>query len=195
MILGSDIAVDPALNLAGVLSALIDVETASYGVPEHVRHRDGMAALTAYLTAPGFDDARPRVLIWANPVWLNPAQRGARPLQEAIVAARGTCSLAVPVTADGVGGFRARLDGLEVSARDTLMVQLDGRTERQADFVFAKPDGTVLRRQILRHPEQQATDRFLMPLASVWQDGLTTVDLSFDTRLATAPRLTLCKGV
>ena len=91
IVIGTEIAVDPALNLSAHLASYTRARVASYMVPGEDRRGDALAALSSYLTAPGAEDARPKVLIWANPVWINPARFGSRPLQEVIAAVRGGC--------------------------------------------------------------------------------------------------------
>lgn len=185
-VLGTEIAVDPALGLAGHISAYSRFEALSYMVPGEDRRADAFGAISAYMSSPAFEAAPPRVLVWAVPVWLDLGRHGGRPLRELIALASNNCDLPLTVepTAEGLtAAFDVPAAALRFDADDPAV--------HSAEFRFTSARGETRRRIIERHPDQHGTGRFAMPLDGLWPDGAVSVEIVSVT--GPSPRLTLCE--
>ncbi|MEM8730579.1 MAG: hypothetical protein AAGF79_11735, partial [Pseudomonadota bacterium] len=192
-LVGSEIAVDPALGLADRLAARSGLSVAASMVAGEDRRADAFGAISSYLSSPDFENARPEVLIWVNPVWLNLSRYGSRPLRELIALAGPHCTrpIALSETANGVRGVL----GGDVGAQAALRLDSGGTALRRVEFHFTAADGEIRRRIVDRHPEQHPTSRMVLPLAGLWPEGATSVEILADTPWGARPSLTLCEEI
>lgn len=187
-IAATEVAGDPALGLAAFVSAATGQRAETLTVPDG----DAFAAISAMMTAPGFQTARPDVLVWVNPVWHGLGRRGDQPLAELTAAAGNTCRHAVPLTRTGEATYRADLTRLPLG-RGALAFDGNGVQARRAAFHFLSRDGLRRTRAVHRHENAPLTGRFFMPVTGLWPEGATAVEIALDARPDGIPSLTFCE--
>ena len=187
-IVGTEIAVDPALNFARYAAAATGATTESYAVPGD----DPFAAIAAYLTAPDFRERRPRFLVWADPIWLPLGQNGDRPMRELIAAVGNACTTGIPLAQSAERRVRADLSDLPAAASLTLQFDAASSGVRRFAFHFLSADGQRRTRWAIRPNQTAATPRVFMPLSGLWPEGAAAVEIEMDAAPGSAARLTLC---
>ena len=197
VIVGSEIAVDPALALSGFASAYARVETAGIMVPGEDRHEDAFGAISSYMSSAAFDIDPPKVLVWVNPVWLHLDRRGSRPLLELIALAGRRCVTDLSTSPIDGGGLTASLTGdlPRGVSHAALLLDSGGPAIGRVEFRFTSADGETRRRIVERHPDQEPTARVAMPLAGMWPEGAMRIDILGDVPLTARPRLSLCEEI
>ncbi|WP_428926232.1 alginate O-acetyltransferase AlgX-related protein [Marinibacterium sp. SX1] len=195
VVVGTEIAVDPALGLASFLAAEARMGVAAAMVPGEDRLADAFGAISSYMGSAAFAAERPRVLVWANPVWLNLGRHGARPMDELITlaGAPATCGLNLPLSQARDGNVYAELSG--PVRHGALLLDTGGRALDRVEFRFTSVRGETRARIVERHPRQAPTARVAMPLSGLWPEGAARVDIVTDGPIGGQPRLTLCEEI
>ena len=193
-LVGTDDAGDPAVNLAGFLSTATGLDVQSYAVTDG----GAFAAISSYLTSRGFAEARPAVLVWANPVFESLADHGDQPLRELIAAAGDSCRTALPA---GPGPdpalMIADLSGLDPSLPAMLMIDTGGAPATSVTVEVRGAGLPARSRSVHRHKRQVPTGTFYLPLDGLWPEGAamgtaTTADIRLDTAFGLGARVTAC---
>ena len=188
-VVGTEHAGDPSANLSGFLSEYSGLDVVEYAVPGG----GSFAAISSYLTSSEFQEARPAYLVWINPVQNNLAQFGDQPMRELIAAAGTSCRVALPLLSNGQSNsVIADLSGLDPRQPYTLFLDAEGTDAAVAQFDFLSAAGLIRTKSIHRHPDQQKTGRFFMPLSGLWPEGAQTVEILLDAPIGDTARLTAC---
>lgn len=177
----------PYSNLAGSIAQRSGLETAIYNV-------DGggaFAAISTYLTSQAFQDTPPAFLVWLSPVWNDLARFGDQPMRELIAAAGATCDTDLEVRLSPEGALLADLSRQPQGTAMTLRVDA-AAPARLAAFEFRSAEGRTRRRTVTRHPGQEVSGRFFMPLSALWPDGAESVAVSLDVPFGEEASMKLC---
>jgi alginate biosynthesis protein AlgX len=190
-VVGTEHIGDPGLNLTGALSQATGLDAIIYTV-------DGggaFGAISSYMTSRAFQEQRPAVLVWVNPVENNLATFGDQPLAELTVAAGDTCRIALPVlTGSDAQGVTADLSGLSAGQGFVLFVDAEGTPATEARFDFRGQDGLSRSFWVVRNPDQVPTGRFYLPMSGVGDAVVTAVDVRFDVPVSGVVRMAACNG-
>lgn len=190
-ILGTEVIGDPALNLAGELAEATGFDTQIYAV-------DGggaFAAISAYMTSRAFQDSRPAVIVWVNPVQHSLAATGDQPLAELTAAAGPGCTVVLPVLAGAAPGSAvADLAPIGGGGDWTLYLDADGTPATEARFDLTGTDGLTRSFYVTRHKDQLATGRFYLPLTALAGQPLARVEVHLDAAFAGPVRMAACNG-
>jgi alginate biosynthesis protein AlgX len=164
-LVGTEDAVDPALNLAGFLATATGLEVQAYAVTGG----GAFAAISSYLTSHAFAGARPAVLVWVNPVSESLASHGDQPLRELIAAAGDSCRRALP-TGPGLAPdlLIADLSAMDPATPAMLLIDAGGAAAARVTVEVRGPGGPARLRTVQRHRNQAPTGRFYVPLDSLW---------------------------
>ena len=193
-LVGTEVSGDPAVNLAGFLSTATGLDVQSYAVTDG----GAFAAISSYLTSRAFAEARPAVLVWANPVFESLADHGDQPLRELIAAAGDTCRVALPAgPGAGPGVLVADLAGLDPGLPTMLLIDTGGAPATAVTVEVRGPGTPARSRSVHRHNGQVPTGRFYVPLDGLWPEAAVpgtgaTADIRLDVAFGTEPRVTAC---
>jgi alginate biosynthesis protein AlgX len=150
-------------------------------------------SISAYMTSDAFQQARPAILIWENPVYNNLAQYGDQPMRELTAAGGGSCRLQIPVISSLDGNaVRADLSGLDPMQEYTLQIDTGGSAASMAQFTFTSPTGATRTSTVTRRTEQEKTGRFYVPVSGLWREGIRSLDIQLNASMAGTPRITAC---
>jgi alginate biosynthesis protein AlgX len=151
-------------------------------------------AITSYLTSREFQAARPKFLVWENPIYNNLAQYGTGPLVELIAAAKNDCAPVIgktQVMADK-GVLQADLSTSTIGDQQVLLADAGDDGSRDVVVEFSAKDGRVFRREIHRGDRFRGTGRFFIPLESLDTLDLSSVSIKFDRLSETTASASLC---
>ncbi len=151
-------------------------------------------AITSYLTSREFQAARPKFLVWENPIYNNLAQYGTGPLVELIAAAKNDCapvSGKTEVMADK-GLLLADLSASTLGDQQVLLADAGDDGSRDVVVEFSAKDGRVFRREIHRGDRFRGTGRFFIPLESLDTLDLASVSIKFDRLSEKTASASLC---
>lgn len=151
-------------------------------------------AITSYLTSREFQAARPKFLVWENPIYNNLAQYGTAPLVELVAAARNDCTAVTgktQVIADK-GILQADLSTATLGEQQVLLADAGDDGSRDVIVDFSAKDGRVFRREIHRGDRFRATGRFFIPLESLDTLDLSSVSIKFDRLSEKTASASLC---
>ncbi len=190
-IVGTEQIGDPGLNLAGRLAQATGFETLIYTV-------DGggaFGAITSYMTARAFQEARPAVIVWVNPVENSLAAFGDQPLAELAAAAGGACTIPLPVLGGAEPGTAsADLAPVAGGGAWTLYLDAEGTQATEARFDFVGANGLTRSFWVRRAPGQVPTGRFYMPMAALGAEPAARVDVRLDAPFAGPVRMAACNA-
>ncbi|RVT85739.1 hypothetical protein DXV76_08300 [Rhodobacteraceae bacterium CCMM004] len=187
-VVGTEFTGEEATNFPGFLSEATGLDVVRYAVPGG----GAFGAISSYLTSAAFQEQRPAILVWENPIWHSLARFGDQPMAELIAAAGNTCRVPLRLQASPAPDtVRADLSGLDPALDYTIYVD-SGAEARAARFTFANADGATRTRVIERSDGQVATGRFYMPTTGLWDAGAVRLDIAFDTSVGVTPRVTAC---
>ncbi len=188
-LVGTEYSATPEVNFAGFL------QTAT-GMPVTQISLDGggaFGAFSAFVTSDAFQQGRPNVIVWENPVYNNLAQFGDQPFRELIAAASSNCSIELPVMASLEGSVAtADLSVLDPGQDFTLYVDTGGSTASIAQFVFQSMEGLSRTKTVVRSHPDARTGRFYVPMSGLWNEGARTVDIQINTSFSGTPRVSAC---
>lgn len=174
-------------NFAGFLQEFTGLEVTNYSVTGG----NQFGAITSYITSREFQDARPKFLIWENPIYNNLAGFGPAPMEELIAQAGGSCGAALEATLDGQT-LSATLSA-EPKRHDMLEVDFGTDGARKAKITLTTTDGITRTASIERGDRLRATGRFAFWLEPYWMPGLTRIDVTFDRAPGAGSALSLCQ--
>lgn len=186
---GTSFSDSPINNFAGFISQESGLEVTNYSITGG----NQFGSIMSYVTSDDFLEARPRYLLWENPIYNNLAQFGSRPMQELIAAAGQACTLALTTSAPSPETRIADLSGLTLNRGDVLEVHAGGEGSRLAQFTFEGASGRNRSASISRDDRLRATGRYYQPLDMVWLPDLTSVSVTFDRPVPETATLTICK--
>lgn len=188
-VVGTEYTGEAATNFAGFLAEQTGFEVVNY----HVPGGGGFAAISSYLTSDAYQTARPAVLVWEVPVEVNLGRSGDQPMRELIAAAGNTCRVPLNLFSTGQPNrISVDLNALDAGLDYTLFVDSGGAESPEATFEFRSRDGFTRARSVLRHPDQQQTGRFAMPMSGLWADGAASVEIELTTAFGGNPRVVAC---
>ena len=190
VLVGTSFSDSPVNNFAGFLSQYTGLDVVNYSVTGGNQY----GAITAYLTSEDFAAARPRFLIWENPIYNNLAQYGTAPLEELVAAAGDGC--AVPLETERLDDhtLTASLHGLDPGGADAIFADYGPEGARRVDFTLRTADGFDRATAIERGQRQRATGNFYLGLGAFHQAGIARVTARFDRPLTPDSRLVFCQG-
>ncbi len=186
---GTSFSDSPINNFPGFLSDFAELELVNYALTGG----DQFGAMTSYLTSAEFQDARPRFLVWENPIYNNLAEYGDQPMRELIAAAGATCDTPLDVVVDdALSQAEVDLSGLDLGPDDTLFVDTHRSVGLTTEFRFRSAEGVERSKTIVRGERLIRTGRFYMPLTGLWDDGAQSVTVSMSAAFAAEPSIFAC---
>lgn len=188
VLVGTSFSDSPVNNFAGFLSQYSGLDVVNYAVTGGNQY----GAITAYLTSEDFAAARPRFLVWENPIYNNLAQYGTAPLEELVAAAGDTCTTVLETERVDDHTLTARLAPLRPRGTDAIFADYGGEGARRVDFTLHAPGGFDRETAIERGQRQRATGNFYLGLGAFHQAGIARVTARFDRPLTPDSRLVLC---
>jgi alginate biosynthesis protein AlgX len=138
-------------NFAGMISQSTGLEVANFAISGG----NQFASILSYVTSPDFEQNRPRILLWENPVYNNLGAEGEAPLIELMVAASGACSPDAADALQGVGAagkFEADIPPKWRQTPDNVYVRVDvgDTSERTVEFETVSDNGDLATQTITR---------------------------------------------
>ncbi|MEM9845683.1 MAG: alginate biosynthesis protein [Pseudomonadota bacterium] len=186
---GTSFSDSPINNFPGFIAEYAELEVINYAITGGNQY----GAMISYLTSVEFQEARPKFLIWENPIYNNLAQFGDQPMRELIAAAGRSCTTEIPVqVADGLDELSVDLSGYGLGPEDTLLVDTNRSLGLTADFEFHSAAGLTRTKTIVRGERLTRTGRFYMPLSGLWPEGAASVTVSMDRPFSSAPTVYVC---
>lgn len=181
----------PALNLSGRVAQATGLETLIHTV----EGGGAFGAITSYLTSRAFQEARPAVLVWVNPVESSLATHGDQPLAELIAAAGPGCTIPLTVLG-GVDPGTASADLTPVSGGGswTILIDAEGTQASEARFDFLDAAGQKRSFWVTRPPGAFLSGRFYMPMAALGTTPATRVDVTLNAPFAGPVRMAACNA-
>ena len=151
-------------------------------------------AITSYLTSKGFAEARPRYLVWENPIYNNLAQFGVGPMTELIAAARNDCTqidrAAIKVNDDS--SVEIDMTGVSLTSKQVLLADAGDEGSRDAVFSFETADGKTLSQEVHRGDRFRGTGRFFIPLESLASAAIEKLVVKYDRVDPQSAAISLC---
>jgi alginate biosynthesis protein AlgX len=188
VLVGTSFSDAPLANFAGYLAQSSGLDVLNYAVTGGNQY----GAITSYLISRDFAKARPRFLIWENPIYNNLAQFGPDPMEELIAAASDRCTTALPVQQTDPNTLTADLTGLNLQPSDTILADLGDEGGRRADFRLQTVSGIARSASIQRNDRMRASGRFFQSLGTLWHPDLKLLSVTFDQPVSADTKLSLC---
>ena len=188
MLVGTSFSDAPLANFAGYLSQSTGLEVLNYAVTGGNQY----GAITSYLISRDFAAARPRFLIWENPIYNNLAQFGPDPMEELITAASNSCTRQLQVEKADPNTLTADLRGLNLRQDASILADLGADGGRRAEFRFVTASGITRTTSIERSGRVQSSGRFFKSLGTLWLPDLQTRSVTFDHPVSADTTLSLC---
>lgn len=186
---GTSFSDSPINNFPGFIAQHAELEVVNYAITGG----NQFGAMISYLTSTDFQEARPHILIWENPIYNNLAQYGDQPLRELVAAAENNCSAPLPASlSEDRLSLQVDLSQHGTDPTQTLFFDSAGSTGLTVDFRFRDSNGMERIKTIQRGDRLRRTGRFYMPLSGLWQASATSVTIEMDQPLGTAAGLSLC---
>jgi alginate biosynthesis protein AlgX len=177
-------------NFVGFLSEYTGLDIVNYAITGG----NQFGAMTSYLTSDEFRDARPRFLIWENPIYNNLAQYGSAPLEELIAAAGTSCAQSLVATKVDDYTVSASLAGLKVNPDDAIFADFGAEGARTASFELQTTDGITRKSKIERGERLRGTGNFYLGLSPFRHAGFTEISVRFDRPVTDTTQLSYCTG-
>jgi alginate biosynthesis protein AlgX len=138
-------------NFAGMISQNTGLNVTNFAVSGG----NQFVSILSYMTSPEFEEQRPRVLIWENPVYNNFGAEGEAPLDELLAAASGTCEpgIAESLTGSPANGgmvFEVPAQWQQNVGNTYVRVDVGDRSERAVEIIMQAADGTSTVKKITR---------------------------------------------
>lgn len=188
VLVGTSFSDAPLANFAGSLAQNSGLDVLNYAVTGGNQY----GAITSYLISRDFAEARPRFLIWENPIYNNLGQFGPDPMEELIAAASDRCTTVLPVTQTDPNTLTADVTGLNLQPSDTILADLGADAGRRADFQLQTTSGIARTASIQRGDRIRASGRFFQSLGTLWHPDLTQLSVTFDQPVSADTKLSLC---
>lgn len=188
VLVGTSFSDSPVNNFAGFLSQYSGLDVVNYSVTGGNQY----GAMISYLTSEDFAAARPRFLVWENPIYNNLAQYGTAPLEELVAAAGNTCTTLLETERIDDHTLAASLSGLRPGAEDAIFADYGPEGARRVDFTLQSSRGFDRSTAIERGQRQRATGNFFLGLGAFHHPGITRVTARFDRPLTPDSRLVFC---
>jgi alginate biosynthesis protein AlgX len=190
-IVGTEQIGAPALNLSGRVAQATGFETLIYTV-------DGggaFGAIASYMTSRAFQETRPAVLVWVNPVENSLATHGDQPLAELTAAAGSGCTVPLQVLGGAAPGTAsADLSPVAGGGAWTLLFDAEGTPATEARFDFLDASGLPRSFWVTRAPGALPSGRFYMPLAALGAKPATRVDVTLNAPFVGPVRMAACNA-
>ncbi len=177
-------------NFVGFLSEYTGLDIVNYAITGG----NQFGAMTSYLTSDEFRDARPRFLIWENPIYNNLAQYGSAPLEELIAAAGTSCTQSLVATKVDDYTVSASLAGIKVNPDDTIFADFGAEGARTASFELLTTDGITRKSKIERGERLRGTGNFYLGLSPFRHAGFAEISVRFDRPVTDTTQLSYCTG-
>lgn len=190
VLVGTSFSDAPLANFAGYLSQSTGLEVLNYAVTGGNQY----GAITSYLISRDFAAARPRFLIWENPIYNNLAQFGPDPMEELITAASNSCTLQLVAQKSDPNTLTADLTGLNLRQNASILADLGADGGRRAEFRFVTASGITRVTSIERSDRVQSSGRFFKSLGTLWLPDLQTLSVTFDNPVSAKTTLSLCNS-
>lgn len=190
VLVGTSFSDAPLANFAGYMAQTTGLEVQNYAVTGG----NQFGAITSYLISRDFAEARPRFLIWENPIYNNLAQFGPDPMEELIAAASDSCTLQLSVEKTDPNTLTADLTGLNLQPDASILADLGVNGGRRADFRFVTASGITRTAMIQRGDRVLASGRFFKSLGTLWHPDLQTLSVTFDHPVSADTTLSLCRS-
>lgn len=188
VLVGTSFSDSPVNNFAGFLSHASGLDVVNYSVTGG----NQFGAMISYLTSEDFAAARPRFLVWENPIYNNLAQYGTAPLEELVAAAGNTCTTVLETERTDDHTLTAKLGDLRPRGTDAIFADYGPEGARRVDFTLHSPEGFTRETAIERGQRQRATGNFYLGLGAFHHPGITRVTARFDRPLTADSRLVFC---
>ena len=188
VLVGTSFSDAPLANFAGYLAQSSGLDVLNYAVTGGNQY----GAITSYLISRDFAEARPRFLIWENPIYNNLAQFGPDPMEELIAAASDRCTTVLDAQQTSANTLTADLTGLTLHPRDTIFADLGAEGGRRADFQLQTTSGIRRTASIQRSDRMRASGRFFQSLGTLWHPDLNAISVTFDQPVSADTKLSLC---
>lgn len=188
VLVGTSFSDAPLANFAGYLAQTSGLDVLNYAVTGGNQY----GAITSYLISRDFAEARPRFLIWENPIYNNLAQFGPDPMEELIAAASDRCTTVLAAKQTDANTLTVDLANLNLQASDSILADLGVDGGRRVDFHLQTASGIERRASIQRSDRMRASGRFFQSLGSVWHSDLQSLSVTFDQPISADTTLSLC---
>lgn len=188
VLVGTSFSDAPLANFAGYLAQNSGLDVLNYAVTGG----NQFGAITSYLISRDFAEARPRFLIWENPIYNNLAQFGPDPMEELITAASDICTTPLTVQQTDPNTLTADLTGLDLQPDTSILADLGVDGGRRADFRLDAASGITRTAIIQRSDRVHASGRFFQSLGTLWHPDFKTISVTFDQPISADTTLSLC---
>ena len=186
----SDLA---ASNFGGFLSQHLQMPVTNFAISAG----DQFGSITSYMTSDAFQQNRPRVIVWENPIYNNLGKFGDTPLIELMAATRQDCRI-VDKTLISAGDDKASsivLSGVDVPDNAVIYANSGDNLSRHATLRFRLADGNLFESGIWRADRVVSSGRFYFPVRYFGSRTTDTFQLEFDKMSLPDVAVSICEPV
>ena len=148
-------------NFAGFLSQHSGLEVTNRALSGG----NQFGSIQDYLTSDTFLNARPKFLIWENPIYNRLTQQGSQVFAELRAAALDDCRLLENRMVEGV----AKVVLPEAYEQDVLLIEARSDVLRKAQVTFTSIKGDGRTRVVKRAKRQHGTNRIFVAMSGLWK--------------------------
>lgn len=187
-LIGTSFSDSDVNNFAGFIQEYSGLPVYNYAITGG----NQFGAIISYLTSEEFQEARPRFIVWENPIYNNLSQYGDGPWTEILASAKNDCSINLPFEfSDDRKTLVANVNGLEIG--DEFSILADAKREGARKVGFTLSDGEFQRsRTITRQDRLRATGRFFIKTTSLGNYDWNSLTVNFDKPVSASAEIRLC---
>lgn len=186
VLVGTSFSAKQNSNFAGYLSQYSGLEVTNRALSGG----NQFGAIQDYLTSDAFLNARPRFLIWENPIYNRLTHQGSQVFAELRAAALDDCRPLDSHVNEGVANVALP----EASERDVLLIEAGSGMLRSAAVTFTSKRSDRRKRVVKRADRQQGTSRIFVSMSGIWPENPLSASVSVDAAQAGGLRFEVCNS-
>lgn len=187
-LIGTSFSDSDVNNFAGFIQEFSGLPVYNYAITGG----NQFGSIVSYLTSEEFQEARPRFIVWENPIYNNLGQNGDGPWTEILASAKNECASNIPFEfSDDRKTMRANLEGVVID--DSVSILADAKREGARKVGFTLSDGEYQRsRTIIREDRLRATGKFFIKTTSLGNYDWSSLTVNFDKPVSASAEIRLC---
>lgn len=187
-LIGTSFSDSDVNNFAGFIQEYSGLPVYNYAITGG----NQFGAIISYLTSSEFQEARPRYIVWENPIYNNLSQYGDGPWTEIFASAKNDCSIRLPVElSEDRTTLIANVEGIKIGDQVSILADAKREGARKVDFTLS--DGEYQRsRTITRQDRLRATGRFFIKTTSLGGYDWNSLTVNFDKPVSASAEIRLC---
>lgn len=187
-LIGTSFSDSDVNNFAGFIQEYSGLPVYNYAITGG----NQFGAIISYLTSSEFQEARPRYIVWENPIYNNLSQYGDGPWTEIFASAKNDCPVRLPIElSEDRTTLIANVEGIKID--DQVSILADAKREGAREVGFTLSDGEYQRsRTITRQDRLRATGRFFINTTSLGGSDWNSLTVNFDKPVSASAEIRLC---